>query len=371
MGKGWLARLDWVLLSAACGVIGAGLPYLHSASPESFSRQLLWIALGLMAMVATLQVDYRWLLRYAYEFYAVALALLVVVLLQPEVRGARSWIHLPGLGFNLQPTEFMKPALILALARHLMHRKTQVTWRGLVMPFVLTLGPLALIMKQPDLGSGILLPPLLCAVVFASGARVRHLLAVAGAGVCSAAPMWMFVMRDYQKRRILAFLDPQRYEAREAYQLTMSLIAIGSGGLTGEGLGCGTLNELDLLPDKHNDFIFGVIAEEGGLMIAGAVLALYLLIVLCGLHIAFNAKEPGGRLIATGCAVLLGTQVLVNVGVVTAVLPTTGITLPLISYGGSSMISSFVLLGLLLRVGASRPLVMGGEYFTGEIPAED
>ena len=360
-------RIDWVLLLATLGVVAVGLPYLHSADPLSFNRQLFWAAAGVAAMIGAMGVDYRILLRSAYGAYALTLALLVLVLLLPDVRGARSWIRLPGVGFNIQPAELAKIALILVLARHLMHRETQVTIRGLVAPFLLTLLPMGLVLKQPDLGSAILLPPLLFAVVFAGGARVFHLAAIAGAGALSAVPLWLYLLKPYQQNRILAFLHPELYEAREAYQLIMSRIAIGSGGLFGEGLRNGRLNELDLLPDKHTDFIFGVIAEEGGFVIAILLLALYLVIVLDGLLIAYHTREPGGRLLAVGCASLIGTQVLINVGVVTALLPTTGITLPLVSYGGSSMVVSFALIGLLLNVGLRRPLVVAGESFTGRM----
>jgi rod shape determining protein RodA len=359
-------RFDWLVLLSALGVTGMSLPYMYSASPQHFQKQLVWVALGVAAMLLMLAVDYRTLLRYAYDIYGGALALLILVLLLPQVRGARSWIALPGLGFNIQPTELMKFALVLVLAKNLMHRETQSTLRGLVAPFVLTLIPMALILKQPDLGSAILLPPLLFAVVFASGANAFHLISIALAGAASTVPMWMFVMKQYQKNRILAFLSPEKYEAREAYQLIMSLIAIGSGSLLGEGLGNGTLTELDLLPDKHTDFIFGVIAEEGGFVAVGILISLYLLLMLGGFRVASARKEPGGRLIATGCAALLGSQALVNIGVVTALLPTTGITLPLVSYGGSSMIISFCLIGLLLNVGASQPLVLARESFTGK-----
>jgi len=370
LAKPLALRIDWVLLFATVGVVAVGLPYLHSADPTQTSRQVVWVALGFAAMLATLAIDYRLLLRYAYEIYGAALALLVVVLLLPDVRGARSWIPVPRLGFNIQPAELMKLALILVLARHLMHRDTQATLRGLVVPFLLVLVPMGLILKQPDLGSAILLPPLLFAVVFASGARTPHLAAIAAGGFASTVPMWLYFLKDYQKNRILAFLDPDRYEAREAYQLIMSRIAIGSGGFFGQGLHNGRMNELDLLPDKHTDFIFGVLAEEGGFVMVILLLALYGILVLESLLVAHNTEEPGGRLLAVGCAGLLAVQVFINIGVVTAILPTTGITLPMVSYGGSSMLITFAMIGVVLNVAARRPLVIGRESFTGRALGE-
>ncbi len=366
LARPFLARIDWILVFATMGVVAMGLPYLHSANPAYFAKQVLWAGIGAVCMIAMIYVDYRILLKYGYEIYGGALALLVLVLMLPGVRGAHSWIRIPILGFNIQPTELLKLGLVLVLARHLRHRETQATLSGLFIPFMLMLAPMAMILKQPDLGSAILLPPLLFAVVFASGARVAHLAAIAISGAAASVPMWLFVMKTYQKNRILAFLNPEQYEAREAYQLIMSLISIGSGGIFGSGLHNGRLNELDLLPDKHTDFIFGVIAEEGGFAMASMLLALFLVIIMECLRIAYNTREPGGRLIAIGCASLLGTQVIINVGVVTALLPTTGITLPLVSYGGSSMVVTFAMLGLVLNVGSRQPLVIGPESFTGK-----
>lgn len=360
-----LKRVDWVAFVAAAAIVLTGLPYQYSAAPDMFGKQLVWIALGLAAAALFAFVDYRFLLDHAYWFYGVALLLLALVLALPAVRNAHSWIRVPGVPFSIQPSEVMKLALVLTLARHLRHRENQWRLAGLAIPFALTLVPMALILKQPDLGTGILLPPLLLAVVFAGGARKTHLFAVILGGALSAVPMWLYVMKDYQKARILAFLDPERYEAREAYQLIMSRISIGSGGLCGSGLTSGAMNELDLLPDKHTDFIFGVIAEEGGFIVAFVLLALFLVLVLEGYRIAHRAKEPGGRLLAIGCTSLLCVQTLINIGVVTALLPTTGITLPLVSYGGSSMIVTLSLVGLLLNVAARRPFLLGGETFTG------
>lgn len=356
-----LVRMDWLLLLCVIGITGIGLTYLSTAGPDFLARQVQWVAFGLVAMAVMFMLDYRMLLRWAYPLYGVGIALLVIVLMSPAVREARRWIRLPGI--NIHPTEFMKLVLILALAAYLRPRESQTTLKGLVVPFLLILLPMGLILRQPDLGSALTLPPTLFAIIFAAGARPLHLIGIAMCGAAGAVPMWEYGMKPYQKRRVLAFLDPELYSAREAYQLLMSLIAIGSGGLYGAGLGEGTQNSLELLPDKHTDFIFGVIAEEGGFVVAGTLLVLYLLMIWCGLHIASQCKEPGGKLVVVGITAVLGVQVLVNVGVVTAMLPTTGITLPLISYGGSSLVVTFAMVGLMLNIGASRPLVMAPEAF--------
>ncbi len=363
-----ILRTHWFVLLLTLAIVGIGLYYLKSADAGFFFRQIRWLVLGFTAMAVCYLIDYRWLLRQAYLLYAGAFSLLVVVLMLPAKRGAQSWIEVPGTGFNIQPSEVMKLCIILVLARNLMTRDNQATIRGLIAPFLLLFAPLALILKQPDLGTGILFPPLLFAMVYASGARLWHLLSVMAAGVCALPVMWLEVMKEYQKNRVRAFLNPEIYSAREAYQLIQSLIAIGSGGLYGMGWGEGSQNALDLLPDKHTDFIFGVIAEEGGFVMSATMLGLYWLFAISGLHISRNTSEPGGKLIAVGVSVIIGFQALVNSGVVSAVLPTTGITLPFISYGGSSMIVSFCMVGLLLNVSSAKGAILTRPKFTGEVP---
>jgi rod shape determining protein RodA len=358
-----LVNVDWLFLVAALGVVAIGATYLASASPSAFLAQVRWIGVGALMLGFTLAVGYERFLRHAYALYAAVMGLLVVVLFTPAIRGAHSWIVLPGV--RLQPSELAKIAVVLALARHLMNRETQTTLRGLLAPVALTLAPMALILKQPDLGTAMTLVPVLFVVLFASGARPAHLLGSLAAGAAAAVPMWLFLMKEYQKRRIYAFLAPERYEAREAYQLVMARIGIGSGGWAGAGWGQGDINSLGLLPDRHTDFLFVVVAEEGGLLRAGLLILLYAVLVLCGLGAAMVTREPGGRLVAVGATTVIGAQALINLGVVETLLPTTGITLPLVSYGGSSMVATCILLGLVLSVGASRPTVLHGETFRG------
>lgn len=356
------SRIDWIVVLAALALTIFGLPFLHSASPHFYHKQVQWLMVAVAVLVVVLLIDYEWLLRWAYLFYAVALVMLLAVFLFRPINGAHSWIHHPALPMRIQPAEIMKFALLLVLARHLRHKENQNTLGGLVLPILLTLIPTLLIFKQPDLGSALLLPPMLAAVMFVSGANLLHLGSIAGLGALSAIPMWSHVLRPHQKRRLLAFLYREEYEASEAYQAIMSLIAIGSGGLWGEGLGAGVTTSLDRLPESHNDFIFAIIAEEGGFVAAGVLLILYMVVVLGGYNIALHAREPGARLIATGVASLIGVQVLINIGVVTAILPTTGITLPLVSYGGSSLVITFAMVGLMLNVGARRPIVMRDHF---------
>jgi len=363
-----LARIDWLLLLSAAATAGLGLLYLASAGPGHFSAQCVWATVGLLALLVTVMVGYEPLIRYAGLMYLGVLVLLVVVFFLPAHRHAHSWIRL--WGFSVQPSELAKIAVVLMLARHLRYKEDQATLKGLLFPAVLVLLPMALILRQPDLGTAALLLPVLVAVLFASGARKAHLAGNILFGAAATVPMWIYLLRPYQKRRILAFLHPQRYEVREAYQLIMSRIAVGSGGLTGAGWGQGRSNSLGLVPDRHTDFIFCVIAEEGGFLRAGLLIALYAVLTLLGLHAAAATRDPGGRLVAVGAATMIGVQAAINIAVTLGLLPTTGITLPLVSYGGSSFLATSVLLGLILSVGATTPPVLHGETFTGTPPGE-
>lgn len=349
-----LWRIDWIFLCAALAIIGLGLPFMHSAATEvDFQRQLVWIAVGLTALIAFAMIDYRFWIAWAYWFYALSVTLLVFVLFTPAVNNSNRFFRLGPIG--MQPSELFKLAIIIALAHHLGKRDNQDTVPGLVIPFLITLLPLGLIMRQPDLGTAMIIPPILLAMLLVSGARPLHICTTIAAGTISAVPMWLWIMKPYQKARVLAFLDPERFESAEAYQMLMSLAAIGSGGISGQGLGNGVITDLDLLPEKHNDFIFGVVAEEGGLAASGSLLLLFLIITLSGFYIAGRIRDPAGRLLATGISSILGLQSLLNIGIVTGMLPTTGMTLPMVSYGGSSMIVSCAMLGLLINVGQAKP----------------
>ncbi|MDR1611372.1 MAG: FtsW/RodA/SpoVE family cell cycle protein [Planctomycetota bacterium] len=355
-----LWKFDWFFMIAALAIAALGLPFLKSsATAADFNRQLVWFAISIFAMLFFIAVDFMIWIKYAYWIYAGTVLFLVLVLFLPPINNARSFIRFGPIG--MQPSELFKLALIVALARHLGKRDDQRRPRGLIIPFILTLAPLFLILRQPDLGTALTIPPILLAMLWASGARFPHLAATILLGLASAWPLWRYIMRPYQKARILAFLNPENYETAEAYQMLMSLAAIGSGGFMGHGLGNGVITDLDLLPEKHNDFIFGVIAEEGGLAAAGSLILLYLILVLVGLHIAATAGSKFGRLAATGVAASIGWQATLNIFVVTGMFPTTGVTLPLVSYGGSSLLVTFSMIGMALNVSQSGTQTRFGE----------
>lgn len=359
-----ISNIDWLMVMCLGGILFIGNIYLMSASEESFYAQLRWVAIGVFLMFTVLHIGYYKLIEYAYPIYTAVLSLLMLVLFMRPHRGAHSWIDLPG--FSIQPSELAKVAVILVLSRYLMYKDNQFTIKGILFPIILTLLPVGLILKQPDLGTAMTILPVLFIILFASGARKTHIFANLMLGAASFVPMWMFILKQYQKNRILAFLSPEKYEAREAYQLIMSLIAIGSGAISGAGWREGTSNRLGLLPDRHTDFIFVVVAEEGGFIMAGILILLFLIFIICGLNAASSTREPAGRMLATGATSLIGIQAAINIGVVEAILPTTGITLPLVSYGGSSMLSSFIMIGLILSVGAQRPTILHKETFVGK-----
>ena len=364
-------RLDGPLLGAAGLLVLLGLFFIASASrtlPGSggesaglLARQVIFLALGAVALVALQKFDYLTLLRQSPLLYLAGLLLLCAVLFTAPVNGARSWFNL--YFFKLQPSEIMKPVLILTLAYYLMYRDSYKRLGGLCVPLVLWFVPLALILKQPDLGTALVLIPVVFAMLYAAGARLWHLGLMMLAGGGGLVGLWFTVMKDYQKRRILAWLDPDQYRLNEAWQQLHSEMAVGSGGFLGKGLGQSGRDGVALLPERHTDFIFAVTAEEGGFVIGALMLALLAFVALASLNVGLRTREPAGRLIAVGVATLLGGQALINAGVALGLLPTTGLTLPFVSYGGSSLLSAFLCLGLLMNVNTRQEPVLAREDF--------
>jgi len=343
-------RRHWPLLLALVCASAMGLLFLGSAAEgtQRAAKQCLWLAAGLGAMAAVAFVDYHLLLRRAWEAYGFVLLLLVLILFTRPVSGARSWFKL-GF-FSVQPSEFMKPALILLLARVLSTPGRRGRLQELILPLALPLAPVALILRQPDLGTAGLFIPLALVMLYVAGTELEHLGMVLGGMGVGAGMMWWLVMKEYQRRRILAWLYPEQYGLRDAWQLRQSLTAIGSGGFWGKGLHEGALNKLGLIPVKETDLIYSVVCEEwgfwGGMMLLGFLAAAT---ILC-ISVAAKTREPAGRLVALGAGALLGSQALLNLCVAVGLLPTTGVTLPFVSYGGSSMLSCYICVGLALGV---------------------
>ncbi|MHC4917538.1 MAG: rod shape-determining protein RodA [Planctomycetota bacterium] len=356
-----LRNLPLPLLAAVAGLVAYGAVYVTSAAGPGrtglATKHLLWASLGTCAFLAVYSIDFRLYIKAAPLLYGAGMVALMAVLFTSPVKGARSWFSLPG-GVKVQPSEFMKLAYILLMTWYLSAAPEPLRVRDLAAALAITLLPVGMILLQPDMGTAMTFMPVVIAAVFVAGARLWQLGFLGAGGLGAAMLMWLKIMRVYQKARIYAWLDPEKYKLGRAYQLIQSQIAVGSGGLWGKGLGMGTQNQFDLLPLKESDFIFAVIAEEGGFLRASVLLVLLVLLVLAGTMIAMRARERRGQILASCATALLGGQALINIGVTLGLLPTTGITLPFVSYGGSSMITSFMAVGLLANIHA-RPRERG------------
>ena len=369
-------RTDWTLVVAACALVAIGITFIWSASQRPAAagwfpvtgralRQVLWTVIGLGAMMVALCVPYRIVARFSYTLYALALLGLVYVLLFGRViNGAQRWIALGPV--NLQPSEFAKLAFLLALSKYLLYKESYRRWWGPLPPLALALVPMVLIIREPDLGSALVFLPMLFVLLFVAGARKKHLALYLIVPLAALVILWLLgvsPLHDYQRDRLLAFLDPEKYARGPGYPLLQSLIAVGSGGLWGKGLGQGTQVQLGFLPTRRTDFIFACIAEEWGLVGTALVLGLHLYLLLGGAAIALRTREPFGRLVAVGVMTLLASQALINTGMTVRLTPITGLPLPFVSYGGSSLVASFTALGLLLNVGARPAAVLAREDF--------
>jgi len=349
-----LQNVDWPLLIATGGLIVLSTTTLMSlhvgrAGGTVALRQLVWFGIGLLGLLVVASLDYRKLVRVAPLLYLLGLAGLVAVFaFGRTVSGARRWLALGPI--TVQPSEAFKLAFILAMVWVLTSRWAQPLGRGAIaLTVAVAAVPAVLIVKQPDLGTALLLFPVLVALLVGAGIRLRLLGGLALTGI-AALPLAWFAMKDYQRERIFVFLDPVRDPQGSAYNVIQAKIAIGSGQLLGKGVAGATQSRLAFLPERHTDFIFAVFAETWGFVGCLVLLMCYVLVLLRGFDIAASAREPVGRLVALGAITLLATQILVNVGMVTGLLPVVGIPLPLMSYGGSSMVVSLMTLGLLLSV---------------------
>ncbi len=366
--------LSWVILLAALVLTGLGLAGVYSGEaaavdpPMQTLRQSAFLALGLGCLMFVQVLGYRRFGGWAYPLFGVTLALLVLLIVARVVplgpifaprRNAYRWINLGPLSF--QVSEYAKVVFILALAYYLRFRTNYRTLRGLLGPFILTLVPLGLILKEPDLGTSLLLLPILFIMLFVAGARRRHLAEVLALGAV-AAPAFYFspLMNPYQRDRIISVLRQddadERWRLNAGYQLHQSKIALGSGQMLGQGFEQGAFFKHDLLPEEHNDFIFAVIGHQWGFVGCMTVLALYLIMIAAGLTIASMTTDPLGRLLAVGVCALIGSQAIINIGMTVGLMPVTGLTLPFVSMGGSGLVANYLALGLLIDVGRKRPL---------------
>jgi len=374
-----LRTRDWLIIAVMAALLTVGALFVRSASYRSGPmgegyyttsplKQVQWIVVGAFAFLAVLFINYRHLVEHAVIFYVIGIGMLVYVLehgVSSETIVARRWIQVGPL--RLQPSELMKLFVILAMARMLMYSDRHRSLGGLLGPFLLVLVPMALIAREPDLGTALVLLPVAFAMLYVAAARGRHLLFIILIGA-SAVPVVWSQMHDYQKRRVIAFFTQDDPHVKGQYHLRQAKVAVGAGQLFGRGLGKGTQNRLNFIPAKtrNNDFIFAVICEEWGFVGANFVLLLYLVLLFLCILAAEETHHPAGRLIIVGVVAMLGTQVIVNTSMTMGQLPIVGLTLPLVSYGGSSLVSCMVAIGLVVNVSTWRQVALAGDDFDPE-----
>ena len=354
----YLDNFDWVLFFAIAFVSAVGVGVIYSATTGTpmagaFHRQLAWLGLGFLVMLLAIVIDYHTLAEFSYVFYALALVLLALTLAFGRVVNAsRSWLGVGG--FQFQPSEIAKGATILLLAAYLGRERAPSSRPGLgFITFSSICGivglPVFLVMMQPDLGTAVTFVPLLAGATFLAGIRLRTIVILALI-VALALPLAWSHLKPYQKERVKIFLEPTRDPKGSGYQLIQSLIAVGSGGVLGKGFMAGTQGQLQFLPEQHTDFIFAVLAEERGLLGSLLMLGLYFLIIYRCVITARAARDGLGVFLAMGVVCVFACQALLNIGVVVGLLPTTGVPLPLMSYGGSSLVNTLMSFGLVLNV---------------------
>jgi len=353
---------DWGLMGVAVLIGCIGLLTLYSAvtaetpAPQTvlFFKQLLWFAIGLAAMVAVFLFNYKILDRWAQPIYISCIFLLIAVLLFGKyVGGSRRWLIIGPISF--QPSELVKIAVIISLASYYSKdAKTRgFTLRELVKPLIIVLLPVLLIGMQPDLGTAGLLVLIAGSITAFVKIERRSFCYLIASGAVLVPLIWFF-LKEYQKKRILVFFDPDRDPLGAGYHIIQSKIAIGSGMLAGKGFLKGTQNALSFLPEEHTDFIFSVLAEEWGFLGSAVLILLFLVLIFWGLNVAHGCREPFGTIVATGITAMIFWQVFINIGMAMGLMPVVGVPLPFISYGGSSVLTTAVGIGLLLNVSMRR-----------------
>jgi rod shape determining protein RodA len=357
-----LTNFDWTLFGLTLLIAVIGVINIYSATASFkpvgspfFLKQAYWITAGLFLMIMVCSIDYHLLEDISYWVYGVLLLLLMVVMVAGRTSmGATRWLH---LGFiNIQPSEPMKIVILMVFARFFSdrHYVKGLRLRDLGYPLLLLGGPAFLIMKQPDLGTAIIVILIACSVLVYVGVRWGTLLTVVLAALPTVYVAWHFFLREYQKNRILNFLNPERDPLRSGYHIIQSKIAVGSGGFFGKGYLQGTQSHLRFLPEQHTDFAFSVFSEEWGFVGCLVLVVFYLFLVLWGLHITGRCNDRFGSLLAMGVTAMLFWHIVINMGMVIGLFPVVGVPLPFFSYGGTSMVTSMAGVGILLNISMRR-----------------
>jgi cell division protein FtsW (lipid II flippase) len=390
---------NWPVILAVLLLSFLGAASIWADDQAVGSKQFVYLAVACGCLFAFQTINYRVIGYWVWPFYVFSLMLVLYTLVGSKIsvpfvhekKGVYAWINfnVGSQEISLEPSELVKVSFVLVLARYLRYRSNYRTMRGLLQPFAIALVPVVLILKQPDLGIASLFMPTLLVMLFVAGARVKHIAMVLGLGVAFMPIFWFggprydsdlkthhrlpqlevpvlkylpSMMKEYQRSRVLAMLshDP-RSAKKDDYQVDQALTALGSGGWFGKGFG--VIPTGKHVPEAHDDMIFSLIGEQFGLIGAIVVLGAFLALFIAGIEIAAATKEPFGRLIAVGITAMLACQSTINLMVCLRMMPVTGVTLPFVSYGGSSLIASYMAAGLLLNVGQNRPLMIGRESF--------
>ena len=361
-----LRNFDWLLLILVCTIVAVSLLIITSTTinitgdPLYFAkRQLIRFVVGFVAMLFILSIDYTYFFRLAPIMYLAIVAMLVAVLfIGSKGGGAQRWIDL-GF-FELQPSEFAKLGIIISLARLLSAQEGNFEDMSSAIPaFFHVALPMGLVFLQPDLGTSLVFIVILFGMLYMAGLRVQHLLTYAGIGLAIGAPALWLLLKDYQKKRLIIFINPYLDPLNDGYQIIQSLIAVGSGGLQGKGLFApGTQNALNFLLEQHTDFVFSAYAEATGFVGSVILILLYTFLILRILRLAFLAKDTFGMLVCIGVAVMMTFHILVNIGMTIGIMPVTGVPLPFMSYGGSSLMMNMMAIGVVLNIGMRRQKLM-------------
>ncbi len=356
-----LVHFDWTLLGITLLIATIGLINLYSTTSGMetsglpfYLKQMTWLLIGLIVMILITLIDYRTYSDFAYGIYFITFLLLLAVMAYGIITsGAQRWVRIGPISF--QPSEFIKISLIIALAKFFKRPagREGYSLKQLFIPFLLLIVPMMLILKQPDLGTAVILLLIFFSVLLFVKVRWSSLLMIVVGGASIVPLLWRF-LKEYQKKRILTFFNPEMDPLGAGYHLIQSKIAIGSGGILGKGFMKGTQSKLGFLPEQQTDFIFSALGEEWGLIGCFLLLALYFILILWGLRIAVQSKDRFSAILSFGVVAMLFWHIFINIGMVLGMMPVVGIPLPLLSYGGSFMVSTLIGIGLLLNVSMRR-----------------
>jgi len=346
-------NMNPVMLGATILLMGIGLLGIYSAEPDAakvfFSKQAVWYGMGFILMIIIANINYNLVIAAANHFFVIFIFLLILVLIVGHTSlGAQRWLKFAGHGF--QPSEFMKLVVAATVVRFLVIKgKEAFSFKNIVLVFVIVLIPFFLILKQPDLGSALMLIPMTLAVLFLGNIPIKKLSVILIIGVL-ILPVAYYTLHDYQKQRLITFINPHLDPLGSGYNVIQSQIAVGSGELLGKGWGKGTQSQLNFIPIKHTDFIYAVLTEEFGLWGGLIIIGIYLFLVMEALKIIKLCRFTGGKMLGGALVTMIFVQFFVNTGMNMGIMPVAGITLPLLSYGGTSVIVTMIALGMLQNI---------------------